>query len=209
MKKTTFIAAIGISSIALFSCNKHEVIPPPKPQVDLESHFFGEINGTDIELTQNVNGYSSESQVDLIISATDIDRAVYYSEMSSNQSLFSVKVGHGSILFDASTSSTPTLALFNNFYSNNLQPDFSVAGQNGFVVSIRDNSGKTWESNEDHIYLTEDVNFSNIRQESDESGDYNKFICTFDTYVYNTDPITLLKDSMLITNATYEGWFKR
>ena len=44
----------------LFSaCIDHEVIPAPENTVDLNSAFVGYVNGTQVEFTQNVNGYGA------------------------------------------------------------------------------------------------------------------------------------------------------
>lgn len=211
MKKTHLLLAFGIAAAAIVSCNKHEVIPPPIPMVDLEAHFIGKISGTDLELTENVNGFYGSSDADFELNANDIDRAVYYSRMSSNQTLKSVSVGHGSVLFDAATSPRPTLSLFNNFYGNppNIEPPFSIDGYNGFVFRYTDASGRVWLSNENHSLATEDVLYSNIKQESDTTGDYHKFIVSFECYVYSWNDVDMDYDSMAVTDAIYEGWYKR
>ncbi|MEY3238052.1 MAG: hypothetical protein RI883_2153, partial [Bacteroidota bacterium] len=41
----------------LSSCIEHEVIPAPVPMVDLSCHFNGVVNGSNLELTENVLGY--------------------------------------------------------------------------------------------------------------------------------------------------------
>src|SRR5690606_28296789 len=123
MKYATFTIALAALGLTIFSCNKREIIPAPEPEVDLECHFYGKFNNTDLELTQHVNGYDGSSAADFIISASGIDSAVYYSSMSSSESPQSITVGHGSIEFDASSSSKPTLALFNNFFLTHLEPD--------------------------------------------------------------------------------------
>ena len=42
------------------SCIEHEVIPPPVNTVDLNCYFVGFVNGTQVEFTQNVQGYGAE-----------------------------------------------------------------------------------------------------------------------------------------------------
>ena len=53
-----FVATIFLGFM-MNSCIKHEVIPPPIATVDLNSSFEAVINGTDVEWTQNVEGYKS------------------------------------------------------------------------------------------------------------------------------------------------------
>lgn len=209
MKYFKLTASFLLVAVVFFSCNKHEVIPAPVPKADLETHFFGTIGGSDVELTENVNGYSGNSAADFIISAGGIDSAVYYSQFSSNVSSLSIKVGHGSVEFDNGSSSSPTLSAFNNFYNNNLTPLFSTNGKNGFTVTYVDGNGRTWQSNEDHLLPTESVEYTNVSQESDNTGDYTKFTVTFNCYVYSFNVVTGIVDQLPITDAVYKGWYKR
>src|SRR5690606_10178120 len=124
------------------------------------------------------------SDADFLISASGIDSAVYYSTMSSTETLQAITVGHGSVEFDASTSSVPTLALFNNFFLTHLKPNVSLEGKSAFVVRYKDPQGRIWESNNNASSPTEDVLYSTVEQESDTSGDYTKFVVNFETYVY-------------------------
>lgn len=216
MKYITITVAIAALVLTTFSCNKREIIPAPEKVVELENHFFGRIANTDVELTQNVGGYIGSSSADFIIEAAGIDKAVYYSTMSSDVSARSITVGHGSIEYDSGSSPNPTLSLFNGFYAVFLEPDFSANGVDGFVVKYRDGNNREWVSNGLHSHPLEDVIYSNILQESDAEGDYSKFTVSFETYVYHTfefqdefGVITYELDSMLITDAVYKGWYKR
>ena len=208
--------ALGAIICTTYACNKREIIPAPTPKVDLENHFFGKFDGTDVEFTQNVNGYAGSSNADFTISASDIDKAVYYSTMSSESSSRSITIGHGSIEFDNGTSDVPTLSLFNNFWNTYKEPLFSEDGINGFVVRYRDANGIVWKSNEDHDYPLEDVIYTNIVQESDDTGDYSNFQVNFATNLYHTfmnidqfGDTTYDTQSILLTDAVYKGWYKR
>ena len=210
MKKTKFaIAGIVALTLGLGSCIEHEVIPAPEPTVDLSCHFQGVINGTNAEFTENVLGYSCTStKAKIILPAPSFSSAVYYSEMSSTQTPVSIKIGLGSVFWDASVAAEPTLTLFNNFHLNNTTPVFSNGAASGFEVTYRDASGTIWVSKQNSVNF-QDVTFSGIKQESDASGDYSKFTCDFDCYVYHQDAVTLLWDSLPIQNAELIGWFKR
>lgn len=209
MKYFKITASIAAISMVLLACNKHEIIPAPIAKADLETHFIGTIGNSEIELTENVNGYTGSSSADFNISAGGADSAVYYSTFSSNTSSLSITVGHGSIEYDSGTSSTPTLSVFNNFFNNNLTPIFSVNGVNGFTVTYVDSQNKTWQSNQDHLLPGESVAYTNVSQESDNTGDYSKFTVTFNTYVYRFNLVTGLTDQLLITDAVFKGWYKR
>lgn len=209
MKYFKLTAQFLALAVVFYSCNKHEVIPAPVPKADLETHFIGTIGGSEIELTENVNGYAGTSAADFIISAGGVDSAVYYSTFSSNVSSLSITIGHGSVEFDSGSSSSPTLSAFNNFYNNNLTPMFSTNGKNGFTVTYVDGNNRTWQSNEDHLYPGESVEYTNVSQESDNTGDYTKYTVTFNTYVYSFNVVTGMVDQLLITDAVYKGWYKR
>lgn len=196
--------------ILIYSCNKREIIPPPERKVELKNHFIGKINGSDIELTLNVNGYSGTSGVDLIINASTLDSAVYYSSFKSTQTPQAITVGHGSLIFDWGASERPTLATFESFYMSglNLTPVLSGSGLNGFMVTYTDGTGKEFKSN-----TVGNVTYATMAIESDSSGDYAKFKVGFDAEVsrtyFDVDAGMDVTDYIMITNAVYTGWYKR
>lgn len=207
MKKIAFLFLFG--SVFLAGCPEHEIIPAPTPEAELNAHFIGTINGTDLELTQNVDGYYLEStKIKLLNPSPTPSTAVYNANFKSDQSLVSINISLGSIIWDASISSDPTLSLFNSFFTSpgNLTPAYSAAAASGFEVTYRDGFGNVWTSDPASA-APQDVVFSNVTQESDASGDYSKFRCTFNCTVYRTvGPDTF---SLLIEDAVYDGWYQR
>ncbi len=202
-------AAVLTSVLALSSCIEHEVIPAPEPKVELKCNFMGTINGTGVEFTQNVLGYDCfPTKFKFIIPPPSFSSAVYYSQIASSQSQVAVKVGLGKVYWDATTVNDPTLALFNDFFLNNLTPAYSLDADNGIEIEYRDASGRIWKSKENSPNAQSAV-FSNVKQESDNSGDYSKFTCNFQCYVYSYDDVALEWDSLSIQNAVFKGWFKR
>jgi len=208
------LAILALATV-VFSCNKREIIPAPTREVELKNHFIGIIDGGTVEFTENVNGFTGSSGVDLIINATGMDSAVYHSIFSSSQTAQKISVGHGCLVFDWGSSERPLLSAFENYFlaSPNQTPTFSAGGLSGFTVTYTDASGREWKSNGDHEYVNESVEYELMAIESDASGDYAKFKVTFNTYVYSTyfDNVsqTYITDRLLITNATYTGWYKR
>lgn len=199
------ILFLGTFALILGSCIKHEIIPAPVPTVDLESHFIGTIGGATVELTENVLGYANTSEkAKIILPPPSFSSAVYYSEMASAVTATSIKVGMGSINWDASLEIDPPLTSFNAFFVANDNPNYSNNGTNGFEVTYRDGFGQEWKSNDASTNF-QDVSFVGIVQESDSTGDYSKFTCYFECYVYNFN----LTDSIKIQDAVYQGWFKR
>lgn len=199
---------LGFTGLLLTSCIEHEVIPAPVPQVELDAHFYGIVAGSTVEFTENVLDYLNSSSADLYISQQQVNStAVYFSTMSSPQSLRSISVGLGSVYWDASNGETrPTLPEFNNFYSSpqNQLPNYSDNGASGFVVRYTDGNGTIYTSKQNSPNF-QDVEFVNVKQESGDNGDFNLFTCNFDCYVYTASGT----DSIAIQNAVYKGWFRR
>lgn len=210
MNKLKFsIAALLCAGFILSSCIEHEVIPAPTPTVELKCSFDGIVNGTDVHLMQFIDGYDcTPTKAKYLLPPPQWSTAVYYSEIASASSPVSFKIGMGSVAWDASTTGDPTLALFNDFFTSNLTPNFSNVGVSGIEVSYRDAAGRNWVSHDNSVNV-QNASFTSISQESDETGDYSKFICNFNCYVYYQDPGTMLWDSIQIQNAAFKGWFKR
>jgi len=212
MKKAVYLFVFG--SVFLAGCPKHEIIPAPKPKVELESHLIGSINGTDVELTQNVGGYYVDAtKAKIILSSPQPSSAVYYAEMKSAESLVSVRIGIGSVQWDASVSSDPTITQFNSFFTNpvNMTPVYSTNAASGFEVVYRDGSGNIWTS--DELDVANTAVFTNIIQESDGTGDYSKFTCTFTCTMHrmqvNPSPLPPTPLSLEMEDVVFDGWFKR
>lgn len=203
------IAILMLGGILLPSCIKHEIIPAPEPVVDLKCSFSGVINGSDVQLTQNVNGYNTTpTKEKIILPSPQLSSANYYAQMNSGTATPYVKIGLGSIQWDASSIADPTLSQFNSFFTASTTPAFSDNASNGFKFEYRDGTGKIWSTKQTSPN-SQNVTFSNIKQESDASGDYSKFTCVFNGYVYYQDQVTMLWDSMYVANGTYKAWFKR
>ncbi len=210
MKNLKFkVAALFSVGLLLGSCIEHEVIPAPVPTVDLKCSFVGTINGTGVEWTQNVQGYNCfTDKTKYLVSSPQLSSAVYYSEMSSTQTLVSIKVGMGSVMWDAASVADPTLPIFNGYFQSNLTPDYSNNASNGIEIQYRDPQGKIWASKDNSVNLQTAV-FSNIKQESDATGDYSMYTLNFECYVYHYDIGLDELDSLRIQNAVLKAWFKR
>ena len=215
MIKKGFIALVGLGFI-LASCIKHEVIPAPTPTADLNAHFSGTINNTYIEYTENVLGYENVSyKIKTILPPGGNSTAVYYAEMRSPSQSQSIAIGLGSVNFDSGVANDPPLAIFEPFFIANDSPDYSTDGSAGFEV-VYQNGSRQWKSYDLSSYPGVSADFTGIELESDATGDYSKFLCTFDCYVYSLHPDSLALvppvvqlDSFLIEDAIYTGWFKR
>jgi len=207
----SFLSAL-VLLVSVSSCIEHEVIPPPTSTVNLTCTFNGYVNGTQVELTQNVNSYLGNTQ-----NVVDINPSpnpsfmVYMAEMLSPNQPLSVRLKLGALNWDAAANIEPTLTMFNNYHTNsaiNSQNYGDNVNAPGFEVTYTDNNSSIWQSRE--LYnVPHTVAFSNIKQQSDNTGDYSFFDCNFSCYVYRNNPTTSLIDSIYIQNAKYSGYFRR
>jgi hypothetical protein len=205
----TLIPILGITLFLLNSCIEHEVIPPPIPQVELDCYFDGLVGGVPLTLTQNVGGVTgSAAKAQNLMPPPTFSSERYFFTMSSSQTPRSITVGLGSVYWDGAVETQPTVSQFNNFHKNTLTPNFSNGALAGLEVKYTDVLGNEWVSDEASTNF-QDVTFSNVKQEADASGEYSLFHCTFDCYVYYTDPVTSAVDSMRVQGTDFQGWFKR
>ena len=199
------------------SCIKHEVIPAPIATVDLNSSFEAVINGTDVEWTQNVEGYKSYTNTSSIyLPSPQLSRKIFASEMSSFYSEQSINLTFGSLTWDVSSNIEPTLSMFNNFHTYNSDSPISFKNYSslstspsmvGVEVEYVDNNGVSWISREsDPGQFAE---FMILDQESDNTGDYSLFLCEFSCKVWRINPQTQQDESITINSAKYKAWFKR
>ena len=211
-----------MGTLLISSCIKHEVIPAPEPEVDLDAHFEGLIGGSFIEYTENVDGYYGLSEL-ATQSASGISNAQYSFSMVSPSELTSIKISLGSLVWnDASGATTPALNLFITFFKSNDIPLYSNLAVAGFEVTFRDASGLNWTSDEASPLQAVTIDPLSIVQESDASGDYSKFNMTFECPIYHvysvvdisvpaTIPATMRDSiaSIQIDQASFRGWFQR
>lgn len=208
-----FYASIFVTVLVLgfSSCIEHEIVPPPTNTVNLDCNFSGYISGTQVEFTQNVNSYLGNTSSETFIQPSPLpSRRVYMFEMTSPLNPVSVRLKLGALNWDVAANTEPSLTMFNDFNTNasTTAPSYSNAAIAGFEVTYIDNTSRVWVSKENNP-VPQSVAFTNIKQQSDGSGDYSFFDCNFSCYVYSVNPQTNLIDSLPIQNGKYHGWFKR
>ncbi|PHR50090.1 MAG: hypothetical protein COA32_02850 [Fluviicola sp.] len=202
--KTLSVFLLGT---VLFSCIEHEVIPPPKEEVELNSSFSATLEGSQYELIQDVNGYYCEpTQAKEILPTPQLSTVTYYSAMKSNAALDFIQIGIGKLNFNADSSIDPSVEQFTTFFNSNTNPPYSFEAENGVEVVFRDGSGNVWRSYQDSG-APQDFTFTSLVQESDEEGDYMKFVANFSLELY--DDIDNPTDTILMENAVFEGYFKK
>jgi hypothetical protein len=203
-----FAAALLMSSLFLLpSCIEHEVIPPPKPVVELEATFQATIDGTNYSLFENVNGTFAEStKAKEILPTPQPSTATYFATMKSLQQLDLIQLGMGKLLFNAEISADPSVEQFETYFLANINPNFSQGSVAGVEIVFRDNAGNVWYSNPSSPDPQNFI-FSSLALESDEEGDYMKFTATFSCRLF--DNIANPTASIDMQNAVYKCYFKR
>jgi len=78
MKLTRFAFLATLLLLISSACIEHEIIPPPVNKVDLNASFVGYVNGTQVELTQNVNNYLGFALDTQIVNVAPILSKVIY-----------------------------------------------------------------------------------------------------------------------------------
>tara|TARA_B100000524_G_scaffold174402_2_gene89550 strand:- start:9585 stop:10217 length:633 start_codon:yes stop_codon:yes gene_type:complete len=207
LKPFTLLLFVGL---IFSSCIEHEVIPAPETTVDLNAAFIGFVNGTQVEFTQNVNGYGA-----VAINAEDINPSptpshmTYGSKIKSIYNDQAIRVKFGTLDWDVSQNSYPTVSMFNDWLNtwSNTPVSFSDQGLSGMEIEYTDNLGVSWVSRESDLGQT--GTFVIKKQESDNTGDYSLFECTFSCLVWRINPQTNLDESLNIENGKITSWFKK
>ncbi|HAW78331.1 MAG TPA: hypothetical protein DCX27_00495, partial [Balneola sp.] len=90
--------SVLLLATVLFSCIEHEVIPPPKEEVELNSSFSATLEGSQYELIQDVNGYYCDAtQAKEILPTPQLSTVTYYSAMKSDAALDFIQIGIGKL----------------------------------------------------------------------------------------------------------------
>lgn len=199
------------------SCIEHEVIPPPTNTLDLNATFVGYVNGTQVEFTQNVLNYKGYSDKFTAIYASPLlSKMLFISEMKSLTDQRAVRLTFGSLDWDASANSTPTLTMFNDFHTSNSGialpfRDYTtlidVANTtDGIQIEYTDQTGLVWISRESDPGQV--ATFTVLKQATDKTGDYSLFDVTFSCTVWRYNVQTQLDESLTISNGKLRAWFK-
>lgn len=206
MKQFTGLSFI-LGMFMFTSCIKHEVIPPPTPEVDLPASFTASLQGSSYEIIKDVNGYYCDAtQAKEILPTPQPSKIIYFSSIKSDQQLDFIQIGLGKLNFNADASIVPSLDAFTAYFNNNVSPDYKEGADGGVEIVFRDGQGGVWMSSENST-LPQDFTFTSLVQESDENGDYMKFTASFNVSLF--DDITAPTDTIVFQNAVFEGYFKR
>lgn len=206
MKLKFFFLAATASGV-LVSCVKHEVIPPPKPEVDLSTSFVADTNGTSISYVNDVDGFSVETtSFRELQSSPQLSSIIYFNTIRSTNYSDLFKISVGRAFWDAVEGDLPSISQFKLFFEGMLTPNdpvYSDGALNGIMLEWRDSESNLWVSNENSPE-PQTFTFTSITQESDEEGDYIKFTADFSCWLYSLDGL----DSVHFENGTYISYFK-
>ncbi|MDB4606803.1 hypothetical protein OAH04_03315 [Crocinitomicaceae bacterium] len=210
MKTLKIFSLFLALSLIFSSCIEHEVIPAPVNTVDLNAAFIGFVNGTQVEFTQNVNGYGAESEnTEDINPSPSPSKMTYGTKIKSLYNPQALRVKFGAQEWDVAQNAYPTVSMFNewlNLYTN-APVGFSDQGLNGVEVEYVDNNGVSWLSRESDPNQSAIFEFTG--SQSDNTGDYAFFKCTFTCLVWRYNTQTELDESINIENGIITSWFKK
>lgn len=216
MRIINIVTVLSFLALAVTSCIKHEVIPPPTNTIPLKASFVGFVNGTQIEFTQNVLGYRGfAGKTSFINPSPTPSKMIYVSEIGSAQDSRAVKLTYGALKWDAGLNAEPNLSMFNDFHSANSGIVLPFKDYNSLInlegdgvqVEYTDQNGLVWISRESDLGQT--TKFLVKKQASDNTGDYTLFECSFSCKVWRVDPQTQEQLSLNLNNAKLNAWFKR
>lgn len=204
MKTRILLACITLIGAA--SCIKHEVIPAPKPKVDLTTVFSADTNGATISYKSGIDGYAVISDNYREIKGSPLmSTIIYYNTLKSDSKVEQFKLSIGSAEWDAASGTFPPLENVSTFLSTSKTWVYSDGGTNGVELIWKDSDGVLWKTKDTSIAtVPATFTLATVTQESDETGDYFKFQATFDCYLYNNT----LTDSVHFENGTYTSYIK-
>lgn len=216
MKKLPIIAAL-LAFLPFVACNKPEIVPAPTEKASLTTHFLGTINGTQIEWTKNVNGYTNTSSLENFYdSVAQAYNFVYYGGMASSSDPKQIRLGFGSFQADPKVQTSPSIATFKDFIMSfgdpATAPDFANGAIGGFEIQYVDAAGilfRTIDTSTVNDYTVTDIKFS-----EDEKGDYMSYTCAFNATLYyivrnKANDADSVAKTAVISNAVMKGWLTR
>lgn len=201
------IVLVIFGGLSLFSCIKHEVIPPPRPEVELNASFRADTNGFPIIYSKGVSGFDIKtSDIREILTPPQFSNIKYFSSIESVNLVEYFKVSIGRDFWSAASGNYPPIGQF-KIYFENLMASMSVAfsddATTGVALEWRDANNQLWRSREEAV-TPQIFSFTSVSQESDESGDYLKFRATFTATLYSLDE----SESRFLQNGEFVAYFK-
>ena len=207
MATLKYFAIFIVGGMSLFSCIKHEIIPPPRPMVELTGTFSADTNGSQITYIKGLNGFDVvATNYREILSPPQASSITYFSSMESTNLFESFRLSVGREFWNAADGQFPNVNLFRLYFENLknlLSVPFSDDATQGVSLQWRDANNQLWRSKSDSPFPQSFV-FLSVSQESDETGDYVKFVSVFTATLYSLDGT----QTVTLNNGTFTGYFK-
>lgn len=198
------IVLVLLGGFSLFSCIKHEVIPPPLPKVDLTASFSADTNGTQITYIKGLSGFDIKAtNYREILTPPQQSNITYFSSIESINLVEYFKVSIGRDFWNATSGAFPPVAQFRVYFESMLAIAFSNNASTGVSLEWRDANNQLWKSKEDSPFL-QSFAFASVSQETDESGDYLKFIAVFTATLFSPDE----SQTRTLNNGVFTAYFK-
>jgi hypothetical protein len=179
--KNLLILAGFAGSVAMVACEEHEVIPPPVPIVDLDCDCDAVINDSVVEYSDTCR-YSGTKQI--VTGGTS--SAQYATTIQKNDLIHGMELEIGSLQWVDDGSNTPTLAQWQAFFDDNINPNILPHASNvGVTVSWTDPNGQVWVSDSSTLCF-KNFAFTSLVQDSDTTGDYMLFKAEFNCTMLNS-----------------------
>ena len=190
-------------------CIKHEIIPPPLPEVELNSIFTATINGEEVMLRDGVDGMEGNAtQIKEIFPSPQPSTVVYYAEMRSDLVNNFIQLAMGKLAFQPEESLEPSKTAFESYFVSNIEPNFSQEANSGVMITYVDTQGIIWRSDSGSEGPKSFI-FSSLEYDEDDRGEYMKFTANFTCNLYNNLTNPTESDTLVVENAVYTNYFKR
>lgn len=195
----------------LTSCVKHEVIPKPTYEAELPISFTGNIQGANYTIIEDIKGfYCKPSQAKEILPSPQPSTISYYSSLESGEQQDMIQVRLGKLIFSSNNADRPSIEDFNEFFKTGITTpiEYKTDSDDGVEIVFRDSQGIVWTSSE-NSGLPQVFELSNLKEDSDDQGQYMRFVAKFSLSLYDNLNDPILSDTIEINNAVFEGYFKR
>lgn len=214
------LGILGIALIGFMSCQRHVVVPPPQPPVnivDVDCMFQGLVNDSSYVFQEGTNGFFCKMFVTKVIQNSPLPSNAIYSDSMASTSptvLNGIRLDLGSFVWiDQQGNNNPTTTEFESFFSSSnlitmygdsTSIPYDQNALNGVRLVWYDDYGNAYYSRDTSTYPGTSFELTNIMYESDQNNEYVKWSALFTARLWRAPG-----DSVVITNGNFNGAFAR
>ena len=190
--------------LALTSCVKHEVIPPPTPPLEVvvfDCSFEGDIDGDMVSLVKDVNGFFCSHLKKVETATGDPTTGKWDNDILHSSSSEKVKIRHGKMTWP-NTMTLPSTMDWKDFFTSNFTPILAADGDGGVEFEYTDNTGDVFSTQDTSTYANEII-YTFLESDSASNGLFVKFTATVDCKVYSEAGL-----SKIISGGILKGAYK-